>query len=121
MVLMSAVCGCGHAQPPVAPGPAIPADPPAELRGMIEECDALIVALTTFKACPNLEEADRQDLDAWIERAGKDFVAGRKTPPEANAQSAIALACSRATRSVTAATERCRNGKRPKDGWYEPR
>lgn len=88
---------------------------------MIEECDALIVALTTFKACPNLDEPDREDLDAWIERATKDFTAGRKTPPEANAQSAIALACSRASKSVTAATARCHNGRRPKDGWYEPR
>lgn len=89
---------------------------------MVEECDALTVALTTFKDCPNLEMADRDDLDDWIERAGKDFAAGRKANPEPNAQRVIALACVRATRSVQAATERCLAGPRPKDGWwYEPR
>jgi hypothetical protein len=89
---------------------------------MVEECDALTSALGTFKACPNLELSDREDLDHWIERAGKDFAAGRKSNPEANAQKAIALACFRATKSVQAATERCLAGPRPKDGWwYEPR
>ena len=89
---------------------------------MVEECDALTLALSTFKACPNLELADREDLDNWIERAGKDFTAGRKANPEPNAQKAIALACSRATRSVQAATERCLAGPRPKDSWwFEPR
>lgn len=89
---------------------------------MIEECDALTLALSNFKACPNLEDSDRDDLDNWIERAGKDFAAGRKAKPEENAQKAIALACFRATRSVQAATERCLVGPRPKDSWwFEPR
>jgi hypothetical protein len=89
---------------------------------MVEECDALTSALSTFKACPNLESSDRGDLDRWIERAGKDFAAGRKANPEPNAQRAIALACFRATLSVQAATERCIAGPRPKDSWwFEPR
>jgi len=89
---------------------------------MIEECDALTLALATFKDCPNLESSDREDLDNWIERAGKDFTAGRKAKPEENAQKAIALACFRATKSVQAATERCLSGPRPKDAWwFEPR
>jgi hypothetical protein len=89
---------------------------------MVEECDALTQALTNFKACPNLEDNDRDDLDKWIERAGKDFAAGRKATLEENAQKAIALACFRATRSVQAATERCLAGPRPKDSWwFEPR
>jgi hypothetical protein len=89
---------------------------------MVEECDALTSALANFKACPNLEQSDRDDLDNWIERAGKDFAAGRKSEPEPNAQRAIALACFRATRSVQAATERCVAGPRPKDARFiEPR
>jgi hypothetical protein len=88
------------------------------LRGMVEECDAMIGALTTFKRCPNLDEVDRADLDDWIERAAKDFAAGRKAKPEPNAQAAIAMACLRATHSVEAATERCLAGPKPKDGWY---
>ena len=110
---------CGRPQPPVAPGPPIPAQHVVDLGGMVDECDAMVAALTTFKACPNLEDSDRDDLDDWIERAGKDFAAGRKaTPADINAQKAIALACRRATRSVTAATERCIAGPRPRDAWW---
>jgi hypothetical protein len=113
--------GCGKPQPPVAPGPPILADPPAELRGMEAECDAMLGALAEFKQCPNLDDEDREDLDDWIERAQKDFAAGRKAKPEPNAQNAIALACLRATRSVQAATERCEAGPPPKDAWYPRR
>lgn len=119
-VLLS-VLGCTRAPPRAAPGPAIAADPPVELRGMVEECDALVGALSTFKTCPNLEPEDRRDLDAWIERASRDFAAGRKAEPAPDAQKAIAMACLRATRSVEAATERCLAGPRPKDGWYQRR
>ncbi len=71
----------------------------------------MVAALTAFRACPNLDEENQQDLDAWIERANKDLTAGRKVTLEANAQQAIALSCRRATNSVLAATERCHNGR----------
>ena len=108
------VLGCGRSQPPVAPGPPIVADPPVNLASMTEECDAMIAALTAFRACPNLDEENQQDLDAWIERANKDITAGRKVTLEAPAQEAIARSCRRATTSVIAATERCHNGRAPK-------
>ena len=106
--------GCGGSQKPVAPGPPIAADPPAQLASMIEECDAMVAALETFRACPNLEEDDQRDLQFWIERAQKDFTAGRKVELEAPAQAAIARSCRRATNSVAAATQRCRAGKKPR-------
>jgi hypothetical protein len=112
-LLIVFVLGCGRSQPPVAPGPPIGADPPVELASMTEECDAMIAALTGFRACPNLDEDDQQDLDAWIDRANKDITAGRKVMLEANAQRAIAMSCRRATNSVLAAAERCRAGKAP--------
>lgn len=120
LILLASACTRTQ-QPAADPGPPIKADPPVSVRSMVEECDGLISALTTFKTCVNLEDEDRQDLDAWIERAQKDFAAGRKAKPEQNAQVAIAMACLRATRSVEAATERCNAGPRPKDGWYERR
>ena len=74
----------------------------------------MVTALETFRACPNLEEDDVRDLDAWIERAHKDFTAGRKVELDAPAQEAIARSCRRATNSVIAGTERCRAGKKPR-------
>ena len=115
---MSAAMGCSKPPPPVEPGPPIAADPPMELRGMIEECDALTGALTAFQSCPNLDQDDRDDLENWKDRANKDFVAGRKATLEDNAQRTIAAACYRATRSVQAAHERCVSGPRPKDAWW---
>jgi hypothetical protein len=88
-----------------------------KLRGMVEECDAMTTAIQSFQTCKNLEKDDRRDLDAWLDRAQKDFAAGRKANPEPNAQQAIALACHRATMSVQAANERCIAGPRPKDAW----
>jgi hypothetical protein len=112
--LIAVGCG-GKDPPPVAPGPPIAADPDVSLRSMQDECDALIVALTTYKACPNLEDNDKYDLDAWVESANLSFAAGKKAKPEANALRAMALACHRAAASVQAATERCAAGPRPKD------
>jgi len=110
---------CGPKQPPAPPhGPVIPADPVVDLREMDVECDALITALVQYKTCTNLDEGDQEDLDGWIERAHKDFAAGRKARPEPNGQRAIALACLRATKSVAAASERCSAGPRPKDVTY---
>lgn len=113
-VLFSFLLGCGRSQPPVAPGPPIVADPPVQLGTMTAECDAMVAALETFHACPNLDEDDQRDIEAWIERAQKDFAAGRKVELEAPAQAAIARSCRRATNSVVAATERCRAGRKPK-------
>jgi len=78
---------CQRAAPPVAPGEPIP--PPAELTlgTMDEECDGLIAALAAYKACPNLDEDDRYDLDAWSERAQQDFAAGKKAQPTRSARS----------------------------------
>ena len=81
---------------------------------MIAECDAMVAALATFRACPNLEEDDQRDIEFWIDRAEKDFAAGRKVELDAPAQQAIARSCRRATNSVVAATERCRAGKKPR-------
>lgn len=105
---------CAKAPPPVAPGPPIGADPPPTLGTMTEECDALVAALATFKACPNLDDENRDNLAAWIERANDDFAAGRKVTLEPNAQATIALACHRASASVVAATERCHAGPPPR-------
>lgn len=105
---------CAPTPPPVAPGPPIPADPPESLGTMVQECDALVGALETFQACTNLDDENREDLDGWIERAQKDFAAGRKATLAPDAQQAIAHTCRRATNSVKAATERCHAGPRPK-------
>lgn len=113
--LIAIVIGaCARSQPPVAPGPPIAADPPIALKSMTDECDGMLAALATFRACPNLDEDNRQDLQAWIERANQDFTAGRKVTLAADAQQAIALACHRASASVVAATGRCRAGRPPK-------
>lgn len=114
---VSLVAACSRPQPPVQPGPQIVADPPAELSGFVEECDALSAALGAWQDCPNLEAEDHQDLKNWVERAQKDFAAGRKANPEANTQGVLAQNCYRARISVEAATQRCFAGPRPKDAW----
>ena len=86
------------------------AAPEVTLDTMEAECDALLAAMLTYKQCPNLDDDDRQEIDAWIERAEQDFVAGRKAKPEPNAQHAVAAACHKAIASVTAANERCQAG-----------
>lgn len=114
---VSLAAACSKPQAPVHPGPPIVADPPVELRGFVEECDALTASLVAWQACPNLEREDRQDLKNWIEHARRDFAAGRKANPEANAQGVLAMNCFRARTSVEAATQRCFAGPRPKDAW----
>jgi hypothetical protein len=101
--------------PPAAPAPPLAADPEVQLESMQVECDGMVGALAAFKACPNHDEKDRHAIEAWIERAGRDFAASRKANPEPNAQKAIAGACRKAADSVRAATERCHAGPRPKD------
>ena len=105
--------GCHRDPPPVAPGEPIPAAPEVTLDTMDAECDGLIAALATYKQCPNLDDDDRWDIDAWTERAQQDFAAGKKAKPEPNAQRAIAAACRKAIGSVAAANERCHAGPRP--------
>jgi hypothetical protein len=106
--------GCHHDQPPpVAPGEPIPAAAEVSLGTMDAECDGLLAAFGTYKACPNLDADDRADIDAWVEQAQRDFAAGKKAKPEENAQRAIAAACHKAAHSIAAATERCHNGPKP--------
>lgn len=106
---------CSLRDPPTTtPAAPLPAESPVELATMEVECDAMIAALETYKACTNLEWEDRDALDAWIEVANRNFAASRKAKPEANAQAAIAGACRKATESVKAANQRCLAGPRPK-------
>jgi len=107
--------GCHGEPPPVAPGEPIAAPAEISLGTMDAECGALIAAFARFKDCPNLDEDDRADIDAWSERAQQDFAAGKKANPEVNAQRAIAGACRKAVASVTAADQRCHAGPKPKD------
>lgn len=110
-----ALAACARRDPPpTTPAPPLPADPEVALESMQVECDAMLGALATFKACPNHEDDDREAIEAWIERANRDFAASRKANPEPNAQKAIAAACRKAADSVKAATERCHAGPRPK-------
>jgi hypothetical protein len=109
---VACLAGCRR-EPPVAPGEPIPAPAAVTLGTMDAECEGLLAALAAYAACPNLDEDDRWDLDAWSDRARKDFAAGKKANPEPNAQHAIAGACHKAMVSVKAAHERCNNGPRP--------
>jgi len=112
-----AVCalsaGCHRDPPPVPPGEPIAAPAEVTLGTMDVECEALVSALGLYRKCPNLDDDDRADIDAWSERAQQDFAAGKKANPEPNAQHAIAAACRKAVTSVTAANERCHAGPKP--------
>jgi hypothetical protein len=110
---LACAAACHRDPPPVAPGEPIPPAAEVTLGTMDAECEGLIAALATYKRCPNLDDDDRWDLDAWAERAQQDFAAGKKAHPEPNAQHAIAAACHKAIASVTAATERCNAGPKP--------
>ena len=110
---IAAALGCHHAPPPVPPGEPIAAPAEVTLGTMEVECEALLSALALFKQCPNLDDEDRAELEAWFERAQQDFAAGKKANPEPNAQHAIAAACRKAVTSVTAANQRCHAGPKP--------
>jgi hypothetical protein len=114
LAVLGAWVGCHRDPPPVPPGEPILAPAEVSLGTMEVECDALLSAFALFKQCPNLEDEDRADLDAWSERALQDFAAGKKANPEPNAQHAIAAACRKAVASVTAANQRCHAGPKPK-------
>lgn len=111
-VALVLVCACSLREPPspIQPAAPLPADPPVALDTMDKECDALLVALASYRDCPNHEPDQREDVEAWIETANRNLAAGKKANPEANAQKAIAGACHRAARSVKAATDRCLAG-----------
>ena len=112
--LGAGLLACHGEPPPVAPGEPIAASPEVSLGTMDAECDGLIAALADYKKCPNLDDDDRWDIDAWIERVQQDFAAGKKANPDPSAQRAIAAACHKAIASVTAANERCHAGPKPK-------
>jgi hypothetical protein len=114
IAIMAAIAACSTPPAPVAPGPPIPAEPDLAVDTMAVECGALVASLETWRQCVNLDEEEREYITAWIERANMDFAAGAKANPDAKAQHAIAHNCRRAASSVSAATERCHNGKRPK-------
>jgi hypothetical protein len=113
--LTGLAAGCHGEPPPVAPGEPIAAPAEVSLGTMDAECNGLIAAFAHFKECPNLDEDDRADIDAWSERAQQDFAAGKKANPDADAQRVIAAACHKAVASVTAANQRCHAGPRPKE------
>jgi hypothetical protein len=114
LAFVALASACGKEPPPIRPAGPLPADPPAKLETMEVECDGFIAALTAYKACPNLEEHEAENIGAWIERAQLDLAAGKKAELEPNAQQQAAGACHRAADSVRAAHARCKNGKRPK-------
>ena len=109
------LAACHGAPAPVPPGEPIGAPAEVTLGTMEVECEALIAAFGLYKQCPNLEDEDREVIDAWSERAQQDFAAGKKANPEPNAQRAIAAACRKAVTSVTAANERCHAGPTPRE------
>lgn len=115
LVLVLTACARVDRPSPVTPAAPLPADPEITLESMQRECDLMIAALQAYEACPNLEDEDREDIEAWIEIANRNFAASRKANPEPNAQKAIAGACRKATDSVKAATLRCEAGPRPKE------
>lgn len=118
LVVLTAACARVDKPAPITPAKPLPADPEIALGSMELECDAMVAALTTFKTCVNHEDEDRENIEAWIETANRNFAASRKANPEPNAQKAIAGACHKATISIQAANERCLAGPRPKDDLF---
>src|SRR3954469_19009985 len=74
------LAACKHvtSDPPVKPGPPIPAEPETNLENVDTECAGLIAALDTYGKCPNLEDAERQWVRDVIEAADASFAAGKK-------------------------------------------
>ena len=113
-VFLTVIAACHHADPPVTPGPTLPAEPDIQLASMDDECGGLQKAIETWRDCPNLDEEDRDWLRAVSDAAEESFAAGKKGKPDAEAQRAIALACHRAAVSIGHATERCMAGPKPR-------
>ena len=118
LLLLLVACSRVDAPAPVTPAKPLPADPEIALESMEKECDAMVAALETYKACTNHEDEDRENIEDWIETANRNFAASKKANPEPNAQKAIAASCHKATESVKAATIRCEAGPRPKDDLF---
>ena len=113
-VFLIGLAACHHADPPVKPGPPLPADPDIVVATMDDECGGLQKAIETWSLCPNLEDADRSWMHRISEYADQAFAAGRAGHPDADAQHAIALACHRAAVAITNANTRCLAGPPPK-------
>jgi len=111
---LTVIAACHHADPPVTPGPPLPAEPDIQLASMDEECTAFEKAIASWQACPNLDDDDREWLHAVGDAAEQSFAAGKKGSPDADNQRAIALACRRAAVSIGHATERCNAGPKPR-------
>jgi hypothetical protein len=109
-----AISACHHADPPIAPGPPLPAEPDIQVGSMDDECTALEKAIDTWAHCPNLDDDDRNWAREITDYAEQSFAAGRKGKPDADSQRAIALACRRAAVSIGHATERCNAGPKPR-------
>ena len=105
---------CHHADPPVAPGPPLPAEPDISVTTMDDECHGLIAALETYQKCPNADNDDRAWARAWIEAAKESIDAGDKAHADAEAQRTMAINCKRAATSVRFADVRCHAGPKPK-------
>lgn len=118
LLLLVTACARVDAPAPVTAAKPLPADPEIALESMEKECDAMVAALESYKSCTNHEDEDRENIDAWIETANRNFAASRKANPEPNAQKAIAASCHKATESVKAAAIRCEAGPRPKDDLF---
>lgn len=114
VVFLTMIAACHHADPPVAPGPPLPAEPDIQVASMDAECSGLEKAIDAWEACPHLDDEEREWLRAVSEYAEQSFAAGRKGKPDAESQRAIALACHRAAVSIGHADERCKAGPKPR-------
>lgn len=109
-----AVAGCHHAEPPVAPGPPLPAEPDMVVGSMDDECNGLEKAIATWSQCPNLDDDDRDWAREITHYAEESFAAGRKGNPDPDSQRTIAIGCKRAAISIGYATQRCNAGPKPR-------
>jgi hypothetical protein len=114
LIGFAALAACHHADPPVKPGPPLAAEPDIKVGTMDAECTGLTNAINTWSQCPNLEDGDRAWMKSLIEYADQVFAAGRAGKPDEDAQHAIAVACHRASVSITNANTRCLAGPRPR-------
>ena len=67
LLLLVTACARVDAPAPRHAAKPLPADPEIALETMEKECDAMVVALESYKACVNHEDEDRENIDAWIE------------------------------------------------------
>jgi hypothetical protein len=108
-------CARHPALPVLPPAAPLPATPDVELGTMEVECAAMLAANQALAECPNRDDAERAGDRATIELwRDVDFPALVKGKPDEPSKRAIALACHRAAASYAAATERCRNGPKPR-------